>query len=100
MGIAMDIRIFIGAHRKAGLHIENILAQNETLLGEQGIIVASHAAQLSAFKDATMAVDAGDKEQDVRDSYINALTKGVDFKNWLFWTAADVDRSHDLHAKN
>lgn len=80
MDIAMDIRIFIGAHRTAGLHIENILAQNETLLGEQGIIVASHAAQLSAFKNATMALDAGDSETDVRDAYINALTKGAEFE--------------------
>jgi hypothetical protein len=80
MDIAMDIRIFIGAHRTAGLHIENILAQNETLLASQGIIVASHAAQLSAFKDATLSLDAGDSEQDVRDAYINALTKGADFE--------------------
>lgn len=76
----MDIRIFIGAHRTAGLHIENILAQNETLLGEQGIIVASHATQIAAFKNATLALDAGDNVQDVRDGYINALTKGAEFK--------------------
>ena len=74
----MDIRIFIGAHSTAGLHIENILAQNETLLGEQGIIVATHATQLSAFKDATLSLEAGESEADVREKYINALTKGIE----------------------
>ncbi len=72
----MDIRIFIGAHRTAGLHIENILTQNETLLGEQGIIVASHATQISAFKDATIAIDGGADAEQVRETYLNTLTNG------------------------
>jgi hypothetical protein len=80
MDIAMDIRILIGAHRTAGQHIETILAQNETLLASQGILVASHATQLSAFKDATLSLDAGDSQESVRDAYINTLTKGEEFE--------------------
>ena len=76
----MDIRIFIGAHRVAGLHIENILSQNQALLAKQGILVASHASQLTAFRDATLALEKGKSAKKVSELYLSMVTKGADFK--------------------
>lgn len=75
----MDIRIFIGAHRVAGLHIEQIIAKNAELLAEQGILVADHAAQLSALKNATIGLDSDKDPKSVFTKYIKDLTKGADF---------------------
>jgi len=76
----MDIRIFIGAHRTAGLHIEQIIHKNQQLFKDQGIFVVKPAVHLPAFKAATDALEKGDKQAKVFNAYIKKVTKGADFK--------------------
>jgi len=76
----MDIRIFIGAHRTAGLHIEQIIHKNQKMLRDQGILVVKPSVHLPAFKAANDALDKGEKQAKVFDAYIKQVTKGVDFK--------------------
>lgn len=75
----MDIRILIGAHRTAGLHIENIMKLNKDLLEKQGILVATQATQLPALRDATQALEKGATASDVSELYLSKVTKGAEF---------------------
>lgn len=80
MGNLMDIRIFAGAHRVAGLHIEQILSQNANLLKEQGILVVPIGTQLTAMKHADQALEDGEDPQVIFENYLKTLTKGESFE--------------------
>jgi hypothetical protein len=79
----MDIRIYIGAHRTAGRHIESILVKNEDLLKKQGILLVTHAMQLPAYRAAKIASEEGQADKDVAKLYLDMITKGADFKTLI-----------------
>jgi hypothetical protein len=76
----MDIRIFAGAHRVAGMHIEEILKKNRVLLKEQGILVVPISTQLTAMKHADQALEDNEKPKVILENYLKTVTKGEEFE--------------------
>ena len=73
---AIELNVYMGAHRAAGEHLRYVAKSNKTLLAAQNIAIVEPLIYAAALKEALARIEAGADPELVRSVFLLALARG------------------------